>query len=186
VLRQKSYTVLQQDLRAVELPGELDAIFLFQVLEHLDGLDRLFGRLAALLSMGGTLFVAVPNPHRMWFNEGSGSLLDCPPNHIGRWSPEALRTIGSRHGLRRELHEFEPFSLRKFIAEDVKCSYLRRSQRRGTLANRARAGRSSAHGRIAEILVAGMQAPLRVRTWIKAARTADMGGSLWAKFTKIG
>jgi SAM-dependent methyltransferase len=186
VLRQKNYSVLQQDLRTMDMPGPLDAIFLFQVLEHLDGLDRLFARLAELLCDGGALFIAVPNPKRMWFNEENGSLLDCPPNHIGRWSPDALRTIGSRHGLRLERHETEPFSLRDFIVEDIKYFYLRRSQRPGTLANRSRAHRSATGGKAAEVLVAAAQAPLRMPTWLKAARASGLGGSLWAKFTKPG
>jgi SAM-dependent methyltransferase len=184
VLRRKNYSVVQQDLRVADIQGPLDAIFLFQVLEHLDGLDPLFTRLAGLLCAGGTLFIAVPNPQRMWFNEANGSLLDCPPNHIGRWTPEALRTMGSRHGLRLVHHETEPFSLREFILEDIKYFYLRRSQRPGTLANRLRARGSIEGGRISEAMVAALQAPLRVTTWRKAARARGLGASLWAKFAR--
>ena len=71
----------------------------FEFVEHMDDLDGLFGRISQLLRNDGLLFIAVPNAGRVAFNEQNGSLLDTPPNHIGRWSPAAFRILGSRHCL---------------------------------------------------------------------------------------
>ncbi len=181
VLRSKNYAVRQQDVRDAGLIGEFDGVFLFQVLEHMDHVDDLFARLGQLLRKDGQLFVAVPNARRLQFNEDNGSLLDCPPNHIGRWSADALRLIGSRHGLRLDQHEIEPFSLAEFIKEDIAYAYLRRSQQRGTLSNWSRAR----GGTWTRRLVALLSAPRRLGVWRKAVGSgADLGGSLWAKFSK--
>ena len=85
-----------------------------------------------ILRDDGLLFIAVPNPKCITFNEQNGSLLDTPPNHIGRWSPAAFQILGARHRLRFDRHEIEPFSLGAFMKQDVVFSYLRRSQQAGT------------------------------------------------------
>ena len=92
-LQSKGYFVLQQDLRNANFDQPFDAIFLFQVVEHMDDLDGLFGRISQLLRNDGLLFIAVPNAGRVAFNEQNGSLLDTPPNHIGRWSPAAFQFL---------------------------------------------------------------------------------------------
>jgi hypothetical protein len=150
----------------------------------MDDLDSLFTRIRDLLAEDGLLFVAVPNPKRITFNEQNGSLLDAPPNHIGRWSPAAFQILGARHGLRLDRLEVEPFSLGEFIKQDVVYSYLRRSQQAGTVANWSRALRSASYGKLVGAAVAALSAPRRINIWRKAARSGELGGSLWVKFTK--
>ena len=186
ILRSKKYFALQEDLRTADLSDGFDAIFLFQVLEHLDNLDSLFERFSQLLLDNGLLFIAVPNAIRIQFNEENGSLLDMPPNHIGRWSPAAFKTIGSRYGLHLKQCEIEPFSLGEFVKQDIVCSYLRRSQRAGTLENWSRAVRSARYGKLAGAAVAALTAPRRLGVWRKAAGVGNLGESLWVKFTKGG
>lgn len=184
-LRRKGYFALQQDLRTASLTQPFDAIFLFQVLEHMDDLDSLFTCIRGLLAEDGLLFVAVPNPKRITFNEHNGSLLDAPPNHIGRWSSAAFQILGARHGLRLDRLEVEPFSLGEFIKQDVAYSYLRRGQQAGTVANWSRALRSASYGKLVGAAVAALSAPRRINIWRKAARSGKLGGSLWVKFTKV-
>ena len=185
VLTGKRYSAHKQDLHGFRSGGCFNAIFLFQVLEHMDDIDKVFARVAGLLVAGSPLFIAVPNTARILFNEQNGSLLDCPPNHISRWSPDALKIVGARHGLRLTAHEIEPFSLREFVKEDIVYSYLRQAQTRGTLANRSLAIRSTPLGRLLGPLTALALAPRRLGVWRKAARAENLGGSLWAKLLRV-
>ena len=186
ILRGKGYTAHQKDLRTAEFTGVFNAIFLFQVVEHMDGLDNLFECLSRLLDKHGLMFISVPNAKRIQFNEQNGSLLDTPPNHIGRWSPAAFQIIGSRHGLRLDHHEVEPFSLGEFVKQDFVYSYLRRAQQVGTVENWSRALRSARFGKLLVAAVAALFAPRRLNIWCKAARAGNLGGSsVLAKFTKI-
>jgi SAM-dependent methyltransferase len=182
-LRNKGYATSQNDIRTTEVEAGVDAVFMFQVLEHMDNLDSLFDQVSSLLCDGGLLFVAVPNPKRISFNEQNGSLVDMPPNHIGRWSEPAFKTIGQRHGFRLDQYEVEPFSLKKFVMQDINCSYLRRSQIKGTVANWSRSIRSERYGLLRRA-VAAMYAPRRLNVWRRAAKAGDLGGSAWAKFSK--
>jgi 2-polyprenyl-3-methyl-5-hydroxy-6-metoxy-1,4-benzoquinol methylase len=184
ILNGKGYSTRRGDVREVQFSHPFDAIFMYQVLEHMDGLDELFRRVAGLLRPGGQLFVSVPNTKRIRFNEMSGALLDMPPNHIGGWTPEAFGILGSRHGLRLDLNETEPFALGQFIKQDVVYSYLRRSQQRGTFANKSRALRSHRLGKAIGSMVAAAMSPRRLNVWRRAAvRGAELGGSLWVKFS---
>ncbi len=184
-LRSKGYFTLQQDIRSGSFEKPFDAIFLYQVVEHMNNLDGLFARFAQLLRNNGLLFIAVPNARLTAFNEKYGGLLDMPPNHIGGWSAEAFQIIGSRHGLKLEWHEVEPFSLGTFAKQDIIYSYLRRSQQVGTMENKSRALRSKRYGKMLGAFVAALGAPRRVNVWRRAARLPNMGGSLLVKFTKI-
>ncbi len=182
-LHKKGYTAIQADFREVELEPGFDAIFLFQVLEHMDRLDLLFARLNTLLRPGGIAIVSVPNSEQIWFNELNGLLLDNPPNHIGRWSRKSLDLIGARHGLNLDKFEVQPFALSDYIRQDIGSSYLRRTQRPGTLANWSRIRRSRPYGRLVGLMAAAAYAPLRLNAWRRAAK-ARLGGSYWAMYRK--
>ena len=186
-LRGKGYFALQEDLRTANLVQPFDAIFLFQVVEQMDGLDSLFARLFQLLRDDGLMFIAVPNPRCITFLEQNDSLLDIPPNHIGRWSPAAFQILGARHRLRLDRHEIEPFSLGAFIIGDILVSYCRRSEQAGTVQNWSRSLRSRSTNcrKLLEAAVVALSAPRRINIWRKAASSGDLGLSLWTKFTKV-
>jgi SAM-dependent methyltransferase len=186
-LRGKGYFVLQGDLRTANLVQSFDAIFLFQVVEHMDGLDSLFARLFQLLRDDGLMFIAVPNPKWITFLEQNDIWLDIPPNHIGRWLPAAFQILGVRHRLRLDRHEIEPFSLGAFIIADVVLSYWRRGEQAGTMQNWSRSlrSRSTNYGKLLEAAVIALSAPRRINIWRKAASSGDLGLSLWTKFTKV-
>lgn len=183
-LTEKGYTAIDRDVRSLQLDRTFDAIFMFQVVEHMDDLDTLFEKLSSLLSPAGHLFISVPNAKRIDFQEAHGSLRDMPPNHIGRWSPEAFRIIGARHALRMEKHETEPFSLKAFAKKDLHFFYLRRGQETGTIENWSRSLRAKALGKSLGSAVAALNAPGRMRVWSEAARRADLGTALWVMFRR--
>lgn len=185
ILRGKGYCAVQDDFRNAKLLPGFEAIFLFQVVEHMDSLELLFSRLSELMAIGGRAFIAVPNSKRIDFQESSGSLLDMPPNHIGRWSPSAFEIETAATDLRISAIEIEPFSLWSFIKQDVIYSYLRKAQRSGTLLNWSRAKNGARGGKLLGAAFALTAAPLRAPVWLRAAATSDLGGSLWVELTKV-
>lgn len=188
-LRSRGYGALSADLRGPEFDahqGTFDFIFLFQVIEHLDDLDGLFTRLAELSKPAGTIFIAVPNIGWIRYREEMGLLKDLPPIHIGRWTPEAFSAVASRHGLIVKDHQVEPFSIAKFVRDDLIFSHFARAHRRGTLANRARSLRSKGGRLLAETTEAITFAPTRLRPLRAGIRQGDrMGGAaLWVQIEK--
>lgn len=185
-LRQRGYTTLSTDIRDPAFDGSegaFDFIFLFQVVEHMDRLDELFNRLRYLLKPGGSIFVAVPNHRRVEYQEAHDSVLDMPPNHIGRWTPNAFREIGKRCGLRVVASEFEPIDWKEFVKHDLSYSHIRRTQLKpdGLLA-RIRSLPRGRFRRFAETAAALLYAPARLSSWRAAyADRKNMGGALWVQ-----
>jgi SAM-dependent methyltransferase len=184
-LGKKGYTAIQDDLLSAKLDPGFDGIFLFQVLEHLDNLDARFNRISSLLREGGLAFMATPNPRWIHFNEQNGSLIDMPPNHIGRWSERAFKVIGARHSLRLDRHEVEPFSFKEFVRHDISFSYMRLSQQSGSIANLARSLRKAPFGKLIGVATAAAIAPRRIGAWRRAAKEQGLGLSSWVKYTKV-
>ncbi|MGD0294493.1 MAG: class I SAM-dependent methyltransferase [Terracidiphilus sp.] len=185
VLRQKGYNAIQEDIRSADLLPGYDVIFLFQVVEHMDNLDQLFSRLSKLAAKNGRVFISVPNPKCVDFQEESGSLLDMPPNHIGRWSRLAFEIITARAGFTINAIEVEPFSLATFIRQDIVFSYLRKAQQSGTILNWSRSKRSTRVGKLLGAGFAIAAAPFRIPVWFRASRTDDIGNSIWVELTKV-
>lgn len=186
-LRAKGYRAVQGDVRKEALPSDqFSAIFMFQVLEHMDGVGDLFGTLHRIMAPGGDLFVAVPNKHRTQFNEDHGSLIDCPPNHVGRWTGRAFREAGRRFGFEVVEDAVEPFSIGAFIKSDIHYSHRRRSQQAGSLAGLARSVKPLSLRRLAIQAEAAAMAPTRLSTWAKARSDGKLGGALWAHLRRQG
>jgi 2-polyprenyl-3-methyl-5-hydroxy-6-metoxy-1,4-benzoquinol methylase len=132
-LRDRGYSVTRSDVRSHAFDAmisEFDYIFLFQVIEQMDSLDVLFERLGMLAKPDGSIFITVPNTAHIDYQETSGSLIDMPPHHIGRWTVRALESIASRHGFDIAEHETQPFDPLLFLRTDLVASHVRRSQNR--------------------------------------------------------
>ena len=190
VLERRGYRALSVDLRDKTLDadrGSFDFIFLFQIVEHLDGLDELFGRIRALLKKGGSAFCAVPNAARIEYQEAYRSVPDLPPNHIGRWTPQAFAAVCRRNGLVVRSAELEPLSWREFLSHDISYSHIRRAQLNpdGIVA-RVRSLPRSRMRRLAEAVLAALFIPARLSAWHYVYRhRARLGGSLWVRLDTL-
>jgi SAM-dependent methyltransferase len=184
-LQEKGYCAISSDIRHASLVPGFDAIFLFQVVEHMDHLDQLFDRLCSLVTVGGRIILSVPNGNGVDFQEWSGSLLEMPPNHIGRWSRSAFQIIASRFNLEIRTIDEQPFSLTGFIRTDIAYSYLRKTQKSGTFANWTRAKRNARNGKLIGVACAIAFAPSRIPIWVEASRRrGEIHGSFWVEFRR--
>ena len=172
---------LARDVRDLgrDAQAPFDVICLFQVLEHLDGLDALFAHLGELAAPGGHLFVAVPNADRIAFNETHGSLLDMPPNHVGRWTRAAFDAIAARHAWRLEAHEVEPQHALADVRQLVTYRYMRRRQDAGSVANRVERIRSAALRRGLQAVTAAAYGLAAAPAALALARGDGLGDSQW-------
>jgi len=82
-------------------PASFDAITLWHVLEHVHALHEYVEQLKQLLKPGGRLFIAVPNytSKDAAAYKGHWAAYDVP-RHLYHFSPKAIDTLMSRHGLR--------------------------------------------------------------------------------------
>ena len=187
-LRSKGYKTFSVDFREdglIPMKEAFDIIFMFQVFEHMDRVDEVFARLKYLLKPQGSVFIAVPNDFRTYYMESHGSLIDMPPNHIGRWTREAFAAVCLRHDLRLSIYEREPFQLSKFLREDIVDSFLRRAEKPGSISEFVRGLPRSKAQRIAQAVIALALSPLRLPAWIYAARhRSTLGSALWVKIDK--
>jgi SAM-dependent methyltransferase len=178
---------LPEDVRALPaaLDGRFDAVCLFQVLEHLDGLDEVLHRIGRLTTRRAALFVAVPSAERVALHEAHGGLLDMPPNHLTRWTREALLRLGARHGWRLAEHEVEPEGFLPAARRLLEYRFLRAAQRPGSVPNRVRRLAPSRARRALDAawLAATLPAALPA---LRALRRARGGDSQWARFEREG
>ena len=165
------------------LHGKLAAVFMFQVIEHMDDLSSLVRRLSELARPGASVFMAVPNPQRIAFNESHSSLRDMPPNHISGWSEAACHALATRAGWTLQDWRVQPMRWGAFIRQDLVYTHMQRAQRSGSLANRLRALPRNRARRGLEAALALLSAPSRVPAWWRVARDgASVGDSAWVHF----
>jgi 2-polyprenyl-3-methyl-5-hydroxy-6-metoxy-1,4-benzoquinol methylase len=186
-MRKKGYRIEPLEIGQLASLGKtFDAIFMFQVLEHRDRIDHVFETIHALLKEGGFLFVAVPNALRIRFNEKNGSLLDLPPNHIGQWTVGNFRHAAKRFGYQLVAVETEPFDAMRFVKQDTIFSFMRKAQRRGTIANYLYPVRKRKVGRAAVAAALGVNALSRAPFWIrKGKEVSNIGENIWAQMQRI-
>jgi hypothetical protein len=117
--------------------GSFDSICMFQVLEHMDRIGNIVEALGHLLADDGDVFVSVPNPERIEVQERSTGFWDMPPNHIGRWTREALDAATEGVGLRVVEHELESESRNRALWTLAKYRFRARGYDSRTVAGRA-------------------------------------------------
>jgi SAM-dependent methyltransferase len=171
-----------EDIRALprDVPeAPFDVVCLFQVLEHLDGLDALFRQLNALTHPAAHLFIAVPNDARVEFNEHHGSLLDLPPNHVGRWTRAAFDALAERHGWRVVAHEVEPEGAMSQVKQLVTYRYMRRRQDARSLANRVERIQSAPVRKVLQGATAAVYGLAALPVALELVRANGLGDSQW-------
>ncbi|MGZ3757413.1 MAG: class I SAM-dependent methyltransferase [Mucilaginibacter sp.] len=111
-----------------EFKNKFDIICLFQVLEHLDRLDDIFATFNTITKPGAHLFIGVPNPKKIKFNELNDALLDLPPNHIGRYNNKSFNYLGNKHGWDIEDLITEPYTALDVMKSVMYYQSLKRAQ----------------------------------------------------------
>lgn len=98
-LRSKGYDAYRGTLADLATTGDtFDVVCMFQTLEHMAAVDKVFEHLHEILSPGGSVFLSVPNGEATAFQEDVTGYWDMPPNHVGRWNGTAIRRVGEHHG----------------------------------------------------------------------------------------
>jgi SAM-dependent methyltransferase len=154
-------------------------ICMFQTLEHLDDLDSLWSAFSKLAAPGANLFVSVPAPHWVAFQEQYIGLMEMPPNHIGRWNARAFSEIGGRHGWKLVDHALEPctrFSLWKTAAM-LRFGHAR--QVRGSLTDRTTRVSNRSLRRICSIPLLSLWCLWAIPSALSTS-PQNMGGTQWA------
>jgi SAM-dependent methyltransferase len=176
-----------KDIR--ELSGQeyekcADVICLFQVLEHMDGLDVLFEKLNWLLKPGGSIFIAVPNQNMIEFNELNGALLDMPPNHIGRWNRRCFEIIGNKHKLTLVNYQVENSDLALMARQFINYRFLRNCQNGESLSNKLRMiGINSYIDKTAQALGVAVNAVMAAPALLSLIKDkSNLGNSQWVHF----
>lgn len=106
-------------MKDAKYKGYFSIVCMFQVLEHMDNLDKLFKAFNFLTEDKADFFISVPNEKMIEFQEIYGALLEVPPHHTGRWNKRAFEMLCRRHKLVLVEHKVEPCrripALRQFL-----------------------------------------------------------------------
>lgn len=172
------------DLTVQDLGGPVHVICLFQMLEHMDDPVRLFAKFAELGVADVIVIAGVPAPDRMAFNELNGSLLDMPPNHIGRWTPTALEKLATRTGWTLEQTAIEPEGARAKLSQFAKFGYLRAMQQHGSLANRTERMSRGGAQTLARAGLAAAYTARRLPAALKLASDPKLGNVMWMRLSR--
>lgn len=172
-----------RNLSKAELEESIDIICMFQVLEHMDRLEVLFQKLNWLMKRGGSLFIAVPNPSRIEFNELNGALLDMPPNHIGRWNKKCFEEIGKQNGFHIEDYKVEEPSFTSMAKRFINYRLLRKSQQSGSFENQILKIKNRHLLRIMQMIAKAVNSIKAIPTLIKM--NSGLGDSQWIHLIKM-
>jgi hypothetical protein len=102
-------------------------------------LEDVFSSLAASLTPGGSVFVSVPDAAATDFQERVTGLWDMPPNHVGRWTADALRAVSARHGFVVAATRQSPIRTLELTREMAVSAINARSCQPGSVASRVNA-----------------------------------------------
>lgn len=181
VNREEGFVCLKEDLPDLcdgRFMGRFDVISMFQVLEHLDALDKVLDCINHLAKENADLFIAVPNDRRVALNERSGSLKDMAPAHVGRWNEKCFELWGKSRGWRLIDHQREPQSFLHKLYQQSVLTYGQRSRERGTLSGIVGAIRSKPLRYVAILpLLAGFL--LHTLSYLPQLSRSDMGPAQW-------
>jgi hypothetical protein len=122
--------------------GPFDAICMFQTVEHLADLDRLYATLRGAITRIGSIFISVPNGESIAVQERLTGFLDMPPNHVGRWTARAFDAAAGRSGLRVADQRTEPLSVLGVAWLLARYKLSARAYTKGTVAHRVNAIRA--------------------------------------------
>lgn len=113
--------------RLRDAPDNMDAVTLFQVVEHVADPTELLRESIAKLRLGGMVIVSVPG-HSGPIRFFADSHTAIPPHHVTIWMPKSLERLLTRLGLRIVSRRWEPlpdylmpFYLPKILSNALGC-----------------------------------------------------------------
>lgn len=138
-LHEKGYEALQGSVADLIDRGPFEVVCMFQTLEHMADTDQVFTDLRKLTTADGSVFLSVPHGHATAFQERAAGLWDMPPNHVGRWTPPALREAAGRNGFDAVAIREEPVNVRAITTQLAVSAVNARAYTPGTFAARVNA-----------------------------------------------
>lgn len=172
-----------RDVNQADFQGRFDVVCMFQVLEHLDELDSLFRHLRWLTADDANLFIAVPNPDRIEYNELHGAMRDMPPNHIGRYRMTTFAALCERWGWELLASKVEPGSFAAAAKSFVLYRFLRNAQRSNSLENRIMRIRQPKVRKALQLAGVALNIPAAMLALLDMSEK-NRGMSLWVQLRK--
>jgi hypothetical protein len=179
--------VEQIDIRDLDSTNQppFEVVCMFQVLEHMDRISDLFGKLRAITASHADLLIAVPNSRRNQFNEENGAVLDMPPNHIGRWTKSSFEALAKQEGWRLIGYMEEPSNpIRSWQVFSI-YSYARASQFDGRLSSWVAGFPPSVFRRLCELAIVAAFA-IRSVALLPTLLSPGMGESVFVHLRRQG
>jgi SAM-dependent methyltransferase len=94
---------------AIQHPASHDAVFAFQVLEHVPDPRAFLLSMLAATKPGGLVVFSVPNEDSFLHHEVN-NVTNLPPHHATRWSDATFERLGSTVGAQRVAVSYEPLT----------------------------------------------------------------------------
>jgi 2-polyprenyl-3-methyl-5-hydroxy-6-metoxy-1,4-benzoquinol methylase len=124
-------TCLQKDLHHItekDLSGKISIICMFQVLEHLTDIHKVFKKLSELTFPGSRMYLSVPNNLQRSFFDNFNLHYDLPPVHVGRYNINSLNLLAKTHGWTVIQHLVQPSAYKDRILKFIFSEYAKGQQ----------------------------------------------------------
>ena len=133
-VRHRTLSKPLEEISPDDLGGEVDALTLFQVIEHVPNPIAFMTAAARLVGPGGFLVVSVPNrPGLRWLNRWDPANL--PPHHVSHWRFADLLRLGAACGLRWHSQGADAL-----VGRDIETSWLTHNVLSAAIGRRPRPG----------------------------------------------
>jgi SAM-dependent methyltransferase len=160
-----SVEIMELGAAAMRWPGRYDAVYAFQVLEHVPNPKEFLNWSCALLKSGGRLVLGLPNAES--FLRYQFDPLDMPPHHMTKWNHRVLQYLPHLFPLRLIQIRREP--LAEYHVREYLKAYCRLYASRG----------------IPKIFYPRwLQRKLRKLLKVRGVRSFLVGHTLYAKFQR--
>jgi FkbM family methyltransferase len=137
-LRATGITAIRGSLTdvAASNPEPFDVVCMFQAFEHMASTDQWFAELRSVMRPGGSVFLSVPHGPWITVQEELTGYWDMPPNHVGRWTQQAIDALAANAGFQVVEQRLMPVDIASWTRELAVWRVCGLAYKRGTLAQR--------------------------------------------------
>ena len=111
-------------------------VCLFQVLEHMDNLDKIFKKLKEITPTNANIFITIPSTEKMLFHEQRGSMLDLPPTHINWLNKKSFEFICKKYNFKLTGFKQEPPSFFRGLIDWGLGNFQRKKLQKKSISNK--------------------------------------------------